>query len=227
MTKHAAIYHYSQGHNLHPGVTSNRIQMIKDYALNSGYDVIQVYHDFSRLRSEQDNLNLFLTECNKYDALFVQDLNQLSRTTTKSVSIITQLVNKGLRVYTLNNGKFGITDDVLQAPLKVATYYNCSISKGDSKPVIDVNNEILKLFTSKKTNWTIIDQYSDKSERQNIGEQPNLVNLINNRQKYNLLLVHNVNDLHERTSTFAHIRDDLAIDIYSLSEGLIPYRKEL
>ncbi len=224
--KQAAIYHFSAGMNLHPGVTNNKIHTLRNYALNCGYDVTQIYRDYSRLRIEQDNLQLFLAECSKYDALFVQDLNHLSRTTTKSMSIVTKLVNMGLRVYTLNNGSFGATDDLLQTPLNVATYYNCSITKGNPEPVININNEIFQLFASKKTNWKIIDQYADASERQSAGEQPNLINLINNKQKYNLLLVHNLNDVHERTSTFLHIREKLATDIYSIADGLLPYRKD-
>ena len=90
-----------------------------------------------------------------------------------------------------------------------------------------VNNDILKLFANKKTRWTVIDQYFDYSEHQNDGEQKQLMELIKNKDKYDLLLVHNLNDVHWRTANFCEIREQLQLDIYSLQEGFLKYRRDL
>lgn len=92
--------------------------------------------------------------------------------------------------------------------------------------IIPVQNDILTLYARKKTNWTVVDQYFDESEHQNSGEQKQLMNLLENRNKYNLLLIHNLNDIHWRTANFCKIREQLKIDIYSLQEGFLKYDKE-
>ena len=95
------------------------------------------------------------------------------------------------------------------------------------KEVIPVRNDIFTLFTSKKTNWTVLDQYSDESLHQKDCEQIQMKELIANRDKYDLLLVHNLNDVHWRTANFCKIREQLQLDIYSLQEGFLKYRRNL
>ena len=95
------------------------------------------------------------------------------------------------------------------------------------KEVIPIKNDILKLFIDKETAWTLTDQYYDRSLRQKDGEQVQLTKLLDNKDKFDLLLVHNLNDLHWRTSNFCKIREILGIDIYSLQEGFLKYRKSL
>ena len=41
--------------------------------------------------------------------------------------------------------------------------------------------------------------------------------------KYDLLIVHNLNNLHWRTSNFCKIQEQLHFDIFSLQEGLIKF----
>ena len=57
------------------------------------------------------------------------------------------------------------------------------------------------------------------------GEQIHLQELIQNKDKYDLLLVHNLNDVHWRTSNFCKVREQLHLDIYSLQEGFLKYRR--
>ena len=47
------------------------------------------------------------------------------------------------------------------------------------------------------------------------------------RDKYDILLVHNLNDIHWRTANFFRIREQLHMDIYSLQEGLLKYRMRI
>ena len=77
-----------------------------------------------------------------------------------------------------------------------------------------------------KTNWTVVDQYFDESERQKDGEQTELMRFLQNKDKYDLLLVHNLNDIHWRTANFCKIREQHQLDIYSLQEGFLKYIKE-
>ena len=99
-------------------------------------------------------------------------------------------------------------------------------TQNEMKEVIAVKNDIFTLFTNKKTEWTVVDQYFDESLHQKDGEQKQLMELIQNRDKYDLLLVHNLNDVHWRTANFCKIREQLHLDIYSLQEGFLKYRKD-
>ena len=59
------------------------------------------------------------------------------------------------------------------------------------------------------------------------GEQVQMMKLLDNKDKYDLLLVHDLNDMHWRTANFCKIREILGKDIYSLKEGFLKYRKSL
>ena len=227
MSKQAAIYHYSLGDNSHPWVSKNAIKRLEHFAESEGYHIVKKYQDYTRLRSEQVEFDHFLSESGNFDAVFVQDLKQLGRTTTKCISVINNLVTTGLTVYTLKNGCFRCTStSIFEEPLKVASYFNCSVgSTQDCAHIIALQNDIFRLYVKKKTKWEIIDQYSDMSERQNKGEQPDLERLTLNRDKYDLVLVQSLNDLHERTSTFTMIWEALKIDIYSVKSGLLKYER--
>ena len=141
------------------------------------------------------------------------------------MSIMQDLRKKGLRIYTPTNGIFIWEDSPLKDHLRVATY-TCHFGSADEmKAVIPVKNDILRLFIDKETSWILTDQYFDKSLRQRDGEQVQLMKLLDNKDKYDLLLVHDLNDVHWRTANFCKIRELLGKDIYSLKEGFLKYRK--
>ena len=96
----------------------------------------------------------------------------------------------------------------------------------EMKEVIPVKNDILKLFIDKETAWTLTDQYYDRSLRQKDGEQVQLTKLLNSKDKFDLLLVHNLNDVHWRTAKFCKIREHLRMGIYSLQEGFLPFHED-
>ena len=105
--------------------------------------------------------------------------------------------------------------------------YNCRFPEVDSqKQIITVQNDTMKIFVKLKTNWSIIDQFFDESLYQNDGEQINLQKLIECKNNYDLLLVQNLNDVHWRTANFCKIREALQMDIYSLQDGFLKYRRE-
>lgn len=138
-----------------------------------------------------------------------------------------ELRDKGIQVHSIENGYFSWEEAPFDKPLQVATYCCRFGTPNEMKQIIPVNNDILKLFSNKKTNWTVVDQYFDESERQNDGEQKQLMELIKNKDKYDLLLVHNLNDVHWRTADFCKVREQLSLDIYSLQEGFLKYNKEM
>lgn len=145
----------------------------------------------------------------------------------KCMSVMKNLRDKGIQIHSIENGSFSWEEAPFDKPLRVATYCCRFGAPNEMKQIIPVQNDILKLFVNKKTQWTVIDQYFDESERQNDGEQIQLMELINNKDKYDLLLVHNLNDVHWRTATFCKVREQLSLDIYSLQDGFLKYNKEM
>ena len=143
------------------------------------------------------------------------------------MSIMKELRNKGLNIFTLVNGCFLWEDSPLEEPRRVVTYTSHYGSLNEMEEIIPVKNDIFKLFINKETSWILADQYYDKTLRQRDGEQIQLLKMLANKDKYDLLLVHNLNDLHWRTANFCKIRENLGIDIYSLKEGFLKYRKSL
>ena len=93
----------------------------------------------------------------------------------------------------------------------------------EMEEVFQLRQDIFKAFTEKKTDWKITDQFSDMTLHQRDGEQHELQKLIANRDKYDLLLVQNLNDIHWRTSNFCRIREALELDIYSLQDGYLEF----
>ena len=138
-----------------------------------------------------------------------------------------ELREKGIQIHSIENGSFSWEEAPFDKPLRVATYCCRFGTPNEMKQIIPVHNDILKLFADKKTQWTVIDQYFDESEHQNDGEQIQLMELIKNKDKYDLLLVHNLNDVHWRTANFCKVREQLHLDIYSLQEGFLKYNKEM
>ena len=139
------------------------------------------------------------------------------------MTLMQTLKEKGIQIYTMENGSFNWNKVPIDKPLRVATYCCRFGSDDELKQVIPVQKDILKLFTNKKTQWTVIDQYFDISKHQNDDEQIELMKLIENKDKYDILLVHNLNDVHWRTANFCKIREQLQLDIYSLQDGFLQY----
>ena len=144
----------------------------------------------------------------------------------KCMSVMKKLQNKGVKIITPENGSFSWDDAPFQQALKVATYCCRFGTKNEMSKIIPVQNDILTLFTTKKTNWIVTDRYFDESEHQNDGEQTQIIELLKHKDKYDLLLVHNLNDIHWRTAYFCKIREQLQLDIYSLQDGFLQYNKE-
>ncbi len=223
----AAIYHFTNESKKRPKIYRTQLKALEAYASSVGLDVVDVYCDMTLKKSDQTAFNSFLTNSPQYDALVTKDFYHIARNTGKCMDILLQLRDKGLQIFSIENGSFSWEDAPFDKPLRVATYTCHFGTPSEIKEVIPVRNDIFKLFTTKKTKWTVLDQYYDESLRQKDSEQIQMKELIANRNKYDLLLVHNLNDVHWRTANFCRIREQLQLDIYSLQEGFLKYRKDL
>ena len=224
--KRAAIYHFTNESKQRPKIYKDQLKLLMKYAESLGFDVADIYVDMSLKRYERTEFDRFLANSNQYDALVTKDFYHIAKNTGKCLGVMQQLRDNGLEIYSIENGIFTWEDAPFDKPLRVATYTCHFGTPNEMKEVIPVRNDIFTLFTNKKTNWTVIDQYYDESFRQKDSEQIQMKELIANRDKYDLLLVHNLNDVHWRTANFCRIREQLQLDIYSLQEGFLKYRKE-
>ena len=227
MSNVAAIYHFTDGSEKRPIVKQKQLNILEQFAISQGFSVGEIYCDRSLLKCEQSEFDRFMSNADRYDVLITKDFYHISKNTMKCMSIMKELRDKGIQVLSIENGSFFWEEAPYDKPLRVATYCCRFGTPNEMKQIIPVQNEILKLFTNKKTQWTVIDQYFDESEHQNDGEQIRLMELIKNKDRYDLILVHNLNDVHWRTANFCKVREQLHLDIYSLQEGFLKYNKEM
>lgn len=225
MNPKAAIYHFTDKSTRRPKICRDQLKALEEYAASVGFDVADIYCDRSLKRYERTEFDRFLSCCNQYSALITKDYYHIAENTGKCMSIMQNLRSKGLKIYTPVNGIFVWEDSPLEKSLRVVTYTCHFGTVNEMKEVIPVKNDILKLFVDKETSWTLTDQYFDKSARQRDGEQIQLMKLLDNKDRYDLLLVHDLNDVHWRTANFCRMRELLGKDIYSLKEGFLKYRK--
>lgn len=224
MKPKAAIYHFTNDSKHRPKIYRDQLDALKAYATSVGLDVVDIYCDMSLKRFERTEFDRFLANSKQYDALVTKDFYHIAKNTGKCLSVIQQLRDNGLKIYSIENGIFTWEDPPFDKPLRVATY---TCTPNEMKEVISVKNDIFTLFTKKKTKWTVVDRYFDVSLRQKDCEQIQMKELIANRDKYDLLLVHNLNNVHWRTASFCRIREQLKLDIYALQEGFLKYSKEI
>ena len=227
MSNVAAIYHFTDGSEKRPIVNQKQLNMLEQFAISQGFSVGEIYCDKSLLKCEQSEFDRFMADIDKYDVLVTKDFYHISKNTMKCMSVMKNLRDKGIQIHSIENGSFSWEEAPFDKPLRVATYCCRFGAPNEMKQIIPVQNDILKLFVNKKTQWTVIDQYFDESERQNDCEQIQLMELINNKDKYDLLLVHNLNDVHWRTATLCKVREQLSLDIYSHQDGFLKYNKEM
>ena len=227
MKPKAAIYHFTNESKQRPKIYRDQLNALEEYAESVGLEVAAIYLDMSIKRSERSEFDRFLDNSGQYEALITKDFYHIAMNTGKCLSIMQQLRDNGLEIYSIENGIFTWEDIPSDKPLQVATYTCHFGTLNEMREIISVRNDILTLFVKKKTVWTIVDRYFDESLHQIDGEQKQLMELIKNRDKYDLLLVHNMNEVHWRTANFCRIREQLQLDIYSLQEGFLAYRRIL
>ena len=227
MTQKAAIYHFTDKSDHRPKIYRDQLNALKAYAVSVGFDAVDVFCDMSLKRSERTEFDRFLLCSDQYDALITKDFYHISKNTGKCICILQELRKKGLQIYSVENGIYISENPPLGEALRAASYTRIHGSPDERKEILPVKNDILTLFTAKKTNWILADQYTDQSPHQRDQEQVQLKILLDNKDQYDILLVHNLNDIHWRTANFCKIRDQLQMDIYSLQEGLLRYHTRM
>lgn len=227
MRKKVAIYHFTNGANIRPIVNEKQLNILTNFAKSLGFTNIEIFCDKSIRQSEHLEFNRFLSNTKQFDALITKDFYHINTHTITCMNIMKKLREKNIPIYTIENGCFSWEEAPFDKPLKVVTYCCRFGTKKEFNEILPVQNDILTLFTAKKTNWTIVTQFADYSLRQNDGEQPELQKLLQNKDKYDLILVHNLNDIHWRTAKFCKIREQHQLNIYSLQEGFLKFSKEM
>ncbi|BAK46759.1 site-specific recombinase [Clostridium sp. SY8519] len=223
----AAIYHFTDKSAKRPIVYQKQLTALKEFAESKGFDDVDIYCDKSLRRTEHKEFDRFMSSCSEYEALITKDFYHISRNTQQSMKIMKDLLNKNVPVYSMENGRFFWEEVPVDQPLRVATYTTHFGEPHEIKQVVEVRNDIFKLYANKRTSWIITDQYYDETLYKKDAEQIQLKKLIANKDLYDLLLVHNLGDVHWRTAKFCKIREQLQLDIYSLQNGFLKYTTEV
>ncbi len=213
----AAIYHFTDGGNIRPIVYQKEIDRIKQFAADIGYSDAEVYLDKSLKKKEQVQLQNLLQDISNYNALIMKDFYHLRKNTGAFMDDLITLSNRGVNIYTIEDGSFQLSTAPFEQPLRIALYY-CGLEiVGRS---IELQFEIMNYFVRTCTNWEIIDEYADTSGNKKDGNQKQLQELIKNHDKYDLILVQSFNDIHWRTAKFCKVRHQIQRDIYSMHEEM-------
>ena len=178
----AAIYHFTDNSEKRPIINEKQLELLKEYAASIGYTDVTVYCDKSLCRCDRIEFDHFLTQSEKYEALITKDYYHIAKNTAKCMPIMKELKDKGLSIYTKENGNLVLKEPPLAAPLRVATYCCRFGAPEQIKTILSVQNDILRLFADKQTSWTVIEQYSDISASQKEGERYELMKLLEKKK---------------------------------------------
>lgn len=219
----AAIYHFSYGKPGNPYIRKDNELLLK-FARTIGYVDVDTYYDYRTTRDEHTELDRLLSQIDEYDALFVMNYYNLNRNTLMALGIIKRLSDKGIKVYSVNESTYVFEDTAdFNHPLNAVTYY-CHWGAHPDEESTLIRNETLKMFVEKKTFWNLVGQFSDEMSRGHVGWQEQFENLMNEKDRFDIILVPSFRSLNWQTSYFCRFKEKLQKDIYALQGGLL--RKE-
>ncbi len=225
-----AIYHFTDKSEKRPAVNEKQMALLRDFA--SGYGTIEKeYLDKSLKKCEQEEKKKMIREIGEYDILVTKDFYHISKNTGTCIGLLQRLLSVGVRTHSIEDGSFVFTDVPFNRELNVAIYHSKYIDntpsankwKRGNEITVQTQLEIMGLFIKQKTKWKIADVYVDEAQGQSDSKQINLLELIKNSEKYDLVLCKNFNNIHWRTAKFCKRRNDMKLDIYSLREGYLKY----
>ncbi|MDD5847634.1 MAG: recombinase family protein [Lachnospiraceae bacterium] len=225
MAGRAAIYHFTNGSEKRPAVNKKELDRLADFARQKGYTDIEIFCDTSLRKEDQHEFRRLMDESVRFSTIIAKDFYHLSKNTMRCFEILKWFSDRGIEVLTMQDGDFRFTEPPLTDDLTIATY-TCRFEARKTEEVINLQNDIFRDFAEKKTSWTVEKQYADISKNQRDEDQLQLQELIQDSSRYDLLLVRNLNDVHWRTANFCKVRNALKLDIYSIKEGFLPFRKE-
>lgn len=221
-----AIYHFTDKSEKRPVVFQKQLRELEQFAEKIGVDVEKVYCDFSLKKKDRTQFNLLLMDGYQYSALVTKDFYHISKNTAACMKLLRQFRASGIVVYTLENGVFDFSEVPYNEPLRVASYTHADGKIRDVDSAIQIQQDIFSLFVKRKTNWTMVEQYSDVCHVQNDAEQEDLMRLVSSRNDFDILIVSNLCDIHWRTARFCKIREMIGKPIFSLQDGYLMYKKE-
>lgn len=217
--KRVCIYHFTDKSEIRPIVCEKQVEILKDFAKQYG-TIEKVCVDKSLKDSLQiEKENLFYNP--DFDILVTKDFYHINKHTGKCLDVMKNLISKGIRVCSLEDGEFVFVDAPFDKPLRVCLYH--SKYHEDTNRTIETQINIFKLFIKSKTNWIITDVFVDEDEKQNDDSQVELMKLIDNNNNYDLIVVKQFSCFHWRTAKFCKRRNQLKLPIYSLKEGYLSY----
>lgn len=224
--KKVCIYHFTNAENLRrPIVNEKQMVILNEFASQYG-DIKQVYLDGTLKQCNQDKKKQMIKEIVNYDILIMKDFYHLAKNTGVCIGLLQKFAIQGIETITMEDGSFSFQfqNAPFDKKLKICVYH--SKYKEDGDRTIETQRKIFKTFVSHKTNWKIIDVFVDEANSQSDSVQTEIFKVIENKEKYDLLLIKDFNSLHWRTAKFCHRRNQLGLPIYSLKEGYLPYKKE-
>lgn len=230
--KKVAIYHFTSGSENRPIVNEKQMIALRKFASDYG-TVMKEYLDKSLKKCEQEEKQMLIEEIINYDVLVTKDFYHISVNTGTCIGLMQQFLRVGVETHSIEDGCFTFTDIPFEKELKVAIYHSKYEDNAPSAQMQKKGNcitaqtqvDVLRLFVKKKTNWKIVDVYVDEAQGQSDDKQKNLLELIENREKYDLVLCKDFNTIHWRTAKFCKRRNDMQLDIYSIKEGYLKYER--
>ncbi len=227
-----AIYHFTDGSEKRPIINEKQMIALREFASRYG-TVVKEYLDKSLKKGEQEEKEKLFQEIGKYNSLVTKDFYHISKNTGTCIGLMQQFLSFGVKVYSIEDGSFAFTETPFDKELNVAVYHskfadNTPSAKGRRRGnsiTVQTQIEIIKLFVKTKTRWKIIDVYVDEAEGQSDDKQKNLLQLIENKNKYDLVVCKDFNRIHWRTAKFCERRNKLELDIYSLKEGYLKFER--
>lgn len=225
-----AIYHFTDKSEKRPIVNEKQMSLLRDFASEYG-TVEKEYLDKSLKKCEQEEKKKLIQEIGEYDILITKDFYHISKNTGTCIGLLQQFLSVGVQTYSIEDGCFTFIDVPFNEKLSIVIYHSKYVDnspsankwKRENEITVQTQLEIMRLFVKQKTQWKIADIYVDEAQGQSDEKQVNLLELIKNSEKYDLVLCKNFNNIHWRTSKFCKRRDDMKLDIYSLREGYLKY----
>lgn len=225
-----AIYHFTNKSEKRPIVNEKQMVLLRDFAKQYG-TIEKEYLDKSFKKCEQEEKRKMIQEIGEYDILAIKNFYHIAKNTGTCIELLQQFLSQGVKTYSMEDGCFTFTDVPFNEKLNIAIYHSKYVDntpssnrwKRGNEITIQTQLEIMRLFVKQKTSWQIADIYVDESQEQSDSKQANLLELIKNSEKYDLVLCKNFNNIHWRTAKFCKRRNDMKLDIYSLREGYLKY----
>ncbi len=221
-----AIYHYSNSH-IRTYICNNELDRIQAYAQSKGFSDTEIFCDLMGRGYEHTQFNKMMSSCSRFKAIFVKDYTHIDKYTSQLIRLISDLHTNGLEIHSAENTMITLQDELPEQFMfpRVATYY-CHWGNKDNRDNEVLKNDILKHFAEHKLNASTVFQYTDECKKGHAGSQPQLNQLIHDKDKYDLLLTQSFSSVHWRTYNFCNFREQLSMGIYSMTEGLLTYPEE-